>query len=152
MAVRILTDSGCDFPKAEAAKLGVDVVPVYVIFGEERLRDGVDIDGPTFYRRVNAGESAKTEPGSVEDYKAAFARAVDGGNDAVMISISSEISKCYEHARAAAEGFAGRVQVVDSRGASGMESLLAELAVERAAAGDSADAIVKRLDPKALKS
>ncbi len=152
MPVRILTDSGCDFSPEEAAKLKIGVIPVYLIYGQERLRDGIDIDKATFHRRMAAGENAKTEPASVDDYKAAFARAIEGGNDAVLISMSSGISPSYENAKAAALLFPGRVCVVDSRGASGLESLLVELAAERAAAGDSAESIAKRLAPGALKT
>ena len=151
MSVRILTDSGCDFTRDEAAKLGIEIVPVYVIYGEERLRDGIDIDRATFHRRSNAGEIAKTEPATVEDYRTAYARAVDAGHDVVLISLSSQISKSCEHAKTAALGFPGKVFVVDSKAASGYESLLAEFAVERASAGDSAEAIAKRVDPSVLK-
>jgi len=152
VSVRILTDSCCDFTRDEVTKLGIIEIPVYLVYGTERLRDGLDIDGITFHRRLAAGESAKTEPPSVDDYKAAFARATEGGSEAVHVSVSSGISPSYENAKTAAASFAGRVHVVDSRGASGAESLLVELAVERAAAGDSAANIVARLDPVALKS
>jgi DegV family protein with EDD domain len=132
--------------------LGVGVVPVYIIYGTERLRDGVDIDKATFYKRMAAGENAKTEPATVDDYKAIFARTIEGGNDALLISMSSGISPSYENAKAAAALFPGRVYVVDSRGASGLESLFVEYAAERAAAGDSAESISKRLAPGSLKT
>ncbi len=151
MSVRILTDSGCDFTREDAAKLGIEIVPVYVIYGDERLRDGIDIDRATFHRRSNAGEVAKTEPATVDDCQAAYARAVKAGDDVVLISLSSQISKSCENAKTAALAFPGKVFVVDSKAAGGYESLLAEFAVERASAGDSAEAIAKRIDPTALK-
>src|SRR5271165_5280543 len=99
MSVKIFTDSGCDFNREEAGKLGIEIIPVYIIFGQERLRDGVDIDRATFYRRTNAGEVATTEPATVDDYKSAYARAVNAGNDVVLISLSAQISKTYENAK-----------------------------------------------------
>src|SRR5271166_6159452 len=151
MSVKIFTDSGCDFNREEAGKLGIEIIPVYIIFGQERLRDGVDIDRATFHRRTSAGEVATTEPATVDDYRAAYAKAIETGNDVVLISMSSQISKSCEHAQTAAALFPGKVSVVDSLGASGLESLLAQFAAERAAAGDSAEAIVKRIDPKVMK-
>jgi DegV family protein with EDD domain len=151
MAVKVLTDSGSDFTREEASRLGVEIVPVYIIFGSERLRDGVDIDTATFNRRTGAGESAATEPATIDDYKAAFQRATSDGNEVVMISLSSSISKSYERAHEAAAGFGGKVFVVDSKGASGLECLLVQLAVERAAAGDSAEEIATSIAPAALK-
>ena len=151
MAVKILTDSGADFTRDEAAQLGVEIVPVYLTYGAERLRDGIEIDSVTFHRRMSAGEVPDTDPASVEDYRSAYERALNAGNDVVIVTLSSVISKSYERAATAAADFSGKVHVVDSRGASGLECLLAQLALERAAAGDSAEAIAKRIDPANLK-
>lgn len=151
MSVKIFTDSGADFTREDAAKLGIEIIPVYILFGQERLRDGIDIDRSTFHRRTDAGEHATTEPATMDDYRRAFAKAVDGGNDVVLMSMSSQISKSYEIAKEAAASFPGKVFVVDTLGASGLESLLAMLAVERAAAGDSAETIAKRVNPAAIK-
>jgi DegV family protein with EDD domain len=150
MGVRIVTDSGCDLTHEEMAKFGVDVVPVSILFGEERLRDGVDITRERFYARVKAGEVPRTEPAGVEDYARVFERGVSAGDEVVMISLSGKISKSYENAASAAAKFGGRVQVVDSLGAAGIESLLAMYAIERVRAGDDAAEIVRKLDPRAL--
>jgi DegV family protein with EDD domain len=152
MAVKIFTDSGSDFTPAEAGRLGIEIVPMYIFYGNERLRDGVDIDAATFNRRTAAGEPAKTEPASVEDFRVLFERSVSAGHDVVMITISKEISKANENARAAAAAFPGKVYVVDSKGASGLECLLAQRALEYAAAGEAAESIAKRIDPSATKN
>lgn len=152
MGVTIVTDSGCDLAREDAARYGIEIVPVYVVFGTERLRDGVDIDRPQFARRVAAGEKPKTEPGTVDDFTAAFSRIVGSGNDVVAITLSSQISKSFEHAKAAAAAFGSRVHVVDSRAAGGLESLLAIYAAERAKAGDSASAIVAKLERDGMKT
>ncbi|MGD2105097.1 MAG: DegV family protein, partial [Anaerolineae bacterium] len=51
-SVAILTDSGCDIPPDLVEKHQIVVVPLYVIWGDEDLRDGQDIDNPTFYDRL----------------------------------------------------------------------------------------------------
>jgi DegV family protein with EDD domain len=145
MAVSVLTDSGSDFTRDEASRLGIGIVPVYFNYGTERVRDGVDIDAVTFNRRAAAGNIPTTEPASVDDYAAAFKREIDAGKDVVMVALSSSISKSYERAVQAAAEFPGKAFVVDSKGASGLECLLSQLAVERGTGGEVAEAIARRL-------
>lgn len=145
MGVTVLSDSGFDLSPTEAQSKKIGIIPVYMLYGNERLRDGVDIDRPTFLRRLNAGENPKTEPGTIEDYRVAFERAIAAGNEVVCISISAAISKCFEHASTAAAQFSGKVHVIDSTAASGIETLLAEYAVELAATGMDAASIAAKL-------
>lgn len=42
MSVKVVTDSTSDIPPEVAQALGITVVPVYVRFGDEVYRDGVD--------------------------------------------------------------------------------------------------------------
>ncbi len=47
----IVLDSTADLPDAADRSANWRVVPLYVRFGEESPRDGVDIDAAEFYRR-----------------------------------------------------------------------------------------------------
>lgn len=152
MGVVVITDSGCDLPREDARKDGIEIVPVYLLFGNERLRDGVDIDRATFYRRMKAGETATTEPPSTEDFKTAFARATSTGDDVVCITLSSQFSQSFAAAKAAAAEFARRVSVVDSRSACGMQVLLSRYAVELATKGLGAAEIAKTIEPQNTKA
>jgi len=153
MGVIIVTDSGCDLTRDDAARYGIEIVPVYVVFGSERLRDGIDIDRAQFARRVASGERPKTEPATVEDFESVFSRlAIHGGNEVVAITLSSQISKSFEHASEAAGSFGSSVHVVDSRAASGLESLLAIYAAQCAKAGESGAAIAEKLQYGSIKT
>ncbi|HTC30652.1 MAG TPA: DegV family protein, partial [Candidatus Acidoferrum sp.] len=44
MGVTIVTDTGSDLVGADATRLGIEVVPLWIVLGEDRYRDGVDID------------------------------------------------------------------------------------------------------------
>jgi fatty acid-binding protein DegV len=44
VTVKIVTDSGSDIGQEVAKKLGIAVVPVYLRFGKEVYRDGVDMN------------------------------------------------------------------------------------------------------------
>ncbi|HEY5341792.1 MAG TPA: DegV family protein [Candidatus Aquilonibacter sp.] len=152
MGVTVITDSGSDFANGEPGKYGIEIVPIWIIFGDSRLRDGIDIDRETFFARMAAGELPTTQPPSQAQFAEVFGRAVNAGNDVVMVTLSSQISECFANATQAASAFGGRVHVVDSRGASGLETLLALYAVELAKAGTPASEIARRLSPGVLKS
>lgn len=150
MGVAIFTDSGSDLTPAEASAAGISIIPVWIMAGGKRMRDGVDIDREATLAKITAGEAVTTEPPAEEEYEAAFKRAVDAGNDVVMISLSSQISQSYARASAAAKKV-GNVHVVDSRSSSGGESLLTLYASELAKAGQSAAEIVRAADPARVK-
>lgn len=150
MAVAVFTDSGCDLTATDASAAGITIIPIWIIAGGQRKRDGVDIDREATLARITAGETITTEPPTEEEYEAAFKRALDAGNDVVMVTLNSQISQCYARASAVAKKLAN-VHVIDSRSASGGESLLALYAAELAKAGKSASEIVQLADPVKLK-
>ena len=41
--VAIVTDSAANLPGALVAELGIEVVPMYLMFGDQVYRDGVDM-------------------------------------------------------------------------------------------------------------
>lgn len=147
MGTMIIVDSGSDLEAAEAARLRVEVVPVWILMGSDRMRDGIEIDRTTFFRRLEAGEFPKTEPPAQSDYAAIFRRALAAGDDAVCITMAPAISQSHANALAAAKGFGGHIHVVDSRGASGMQTLLVRYAAELAATGLPAAEIAQRIAP-----
>jgi len=150
MSIVIVSDSGCDLTPDEASRAGIEIVPMYVIFGAERLRDGIDIDRARFFTRL-AREQPQTEPPSVEDYHRVFVRSIGAGRNVICMTMSSGLSKSYENARAAASGLDANIRVIDSFGASGLEVLIALYAAELAAAGATMEEIAARVDPKELK-
>lgn len=118
MPVRIVTDSSTDLPRSLIETLGITVVPITVNFGTERLRDGVDIDHDTFYRRL---ESSDVFPSTSQATPAEFAdaySAVGGERDIISIHSAEELSGTINSARQAARASHGRIEVVDSRSTS----------------------------------
>ena len=55
--IKIITDSTCDIPAELIEKYGIDVVPCYLIWGNEQYRDRVDLQPEEFYRRIEANLS-----------------------------------------------------------------------------------------------
>jgi DegV family protein with EDD domain len=52
LTVKIITDSVSDISPDTAAELGITVVPLNVVFGNEIYRDGVDLTTDDFYQKL----------------------------------------------------------------------------------------------------
>lgn len=112
MAVRIVTDSTCDLPRALVEAYGISVVPLSVFFGDEGLRDGVDITPPEFYERLTSSAALpRTSQPSVELFREAYEAAAAGGNEIVSIHISSKLSGTLNAASVAREAVAPGIHV-----------------------------------------
>ena len=147
MGVVVVTDSSSDLSSASAREYGIDVVPLWVVFGEERLRDGVDIQRSEFYTRLGqAKDLPHTAPIEEAEFAQVFARHVAAGNDVIAPVISDKLSETYKHAISAAQKFPGKVYVVDSQTFSGGLFLHALAASELAKSGKSAAEIAKILE------
>ena len=72
MPVRIVTDSSCDLTDEEVAKLGIEVVPLSIRFGDEEFVDRTELSVDDFYAKLAAS------PGAARDRRAG-ARHVRGG-------------------------------------------------------------------------
>jgi DegV family protein with EDD domain len=109
----IVTDSTCDIPPALIEKYQIVVVPLYVVWGQEQLLDGQEIDSTTFYARL---ERDPVHPKTSQPTPADFARAIEGtgASDVVVITISGALSGTYESALGAAAMVDLPVHVVDS--------------------------------------
>ena len=129
----IVLDSTSDFVDARERHANMRVVPLYVLFDGEPLRDHVDIGSAEFYERLAA---AKTLPTTSQptpaDFLAAYEELTGAGFERIWsLHLSSKLSGTFESAQRAAEqlGVDG-VRLVDSGSASLAVALLAE-AVDR---------------------
>jgi len=152
MAVRIVVDSTGDIPADRASALGIEVVPETVLFGDEAFLDGVDLDGPAFYRKLATSRVLPTtsapSPGLLEDtYRRVIA---DGATAILSMHIASTLSATVSVARGAAETVTRDtgvpIAIVDSGTVSAGFGLPAELVAERARAGDDLDTLRARAE------
>ena len=145
MTVRIVTDSVSDLPPKVAKDLGITVVPLYVHFGSESYRDGVDLTTDKFYEKLVDG---KTLPTTSVPALGAFTEAYDGlakGTDEiVVVTGSSKLSATHE-AASQAVGLMQRkcrVEVIDSLLAIMAQGLVVIAAARAAKEGASFDEVV----------
>lgn len=115
-SVALITDSGCDLPDEVLETYGIDMVPLAIIWGQEELRDRVDIQPDEFYRRlVSDPVHPHTSQPAPRDFVAAAERAAAAGaTEALVITISSGMSSTYNSALQAVPLSPIPLHVVDS--------------------------------------
>ena len=147
MAVRVVTDSTSYIPSAIAEELGITVVSLGVVFGDEAFRE-LDVDDAWFYEKMAATPQIPTSslpsPAEMQD---AFMAAIDAGDAVVGVFLSSDMSGTFESAELVANEIrsshpAAVIRIVDSRSNSMQLGYAAIAAAREAAAGKDADACV----------
>jgi DegV family protein with EDD domain len=137
VTVAVVTDSAADLPHALARSLGIRVVPLTVSFGDASFLDGVDLTAKAFWARLETDPAFPTTASPPPAaFLAAYREAAEAGAEAVVsVHLSGELSRTAESARAAATESPVPVEVVDSRGVSLGEGLVAVAAARAAALG-----------------
>ncbi|HSQ21982.1 MAG TPA: DegV family protein [Coriobacteriia bacterium] len=111
----VVTDSTADIDPATAAERGIVVVPLAVTIDGETLPDGAITQAEFFSRMAAAPALPTTSQPSVGAFAEVYGRALESARSVISVHISEKLSGTIESARAAAEEFAGKVHVFDSR-------------------------------------
>ena len=148
MKIKISADSTCDLSPELIERYHIGITPLYIIRGEETLRDGIDVRPEELYEYANVtGKLCKTAAVNVSDYLAYFAACREAYDAVIHFTISSDMSACYQNACIAAQEFTN-VYPVDSRNLStGIGHLVldaAEMAEQGMDAADIASALEKK--------
>jgi fatty acid kinase fatty acid binding subunit len=127
----IVLDSTADLPDAAERFPNWRVVPLYVRFGDESLRDGVDISAAEFYERLRGSSvfptTSQPTPG---DFLACY-RELGAYERVFSLHVSARVSGTFASAEAAAAELGdGRVRAIDTETASASIAMLA-LAIQR---------------------
>lgn len=136
--VAICTDSGSLLSAPDAARLGVEVVPIRVTLDGEPFDDRTSsLDW--FYERLRARGMAKTSQPGPADFAGAYDRAASrGARTIVSIHVDSRASATASSAEIAARDARLPVTVVDTRTVSFGVALCVRAAVKAAATSGSA--------------
>ena len=147
-AVKVVTDSTADMPAEMTRRLGVEVVPLMVLMGNETFRDGIDISAHEFYQRLShENKLPTTSQPSPGMFMEAYHKATEDGSAVISIHISSKLSGTYENALVAARNFPnGQVRVVDTRQVSAGIALFVQTAAEMARNGYDVETIETQLN------
>jgi len=117
MAVKVITDSTADLPLDFASELGITVVPIYVRFGNDVYRDGIDIDSDELMKKLTTlpVHPATSQP-SPADFVNVYKEFSGESDGIISIHISGKVSGTYETANLARQIVQDTVpiEIVDS--------------------------------------
>jgi len=135
--IAIVTDSTSDISLEYRERYHITVVPLYMVWGTEELRDGIDINNAAFYERLQKDPiHPKTSQPTPNDFVKAIEK-IDA-DEIVIITISKGLSGTYDSACAARDTVAVPVRVFDSRSVSlGLGFQVLAAARVRDSGGDS---------------
>ena len=148
----IVVDSTADFPDAQERYPNWRVVPLYVNFGLESFKDGVDLTAAQFYERLRTSSvlptTSQPTPG---DFLAAYEEL--GEYERIFsVHIAANLSGTLQSAgTAAAQLGDGRVRTIDSESASVATAMLAiaiQRRLERGTTEDEIDSLVASYSAK----
>jgi DegV family protein with EDD domain len=143
----IVVDSTADFPEATERFRNWRIVPLYVRFGDESLRDYVDLKPPEFYARLrSATELPTTSQPTPGDFLAVY-EELARYERIFSLHVSASLSGTFESARTAAGELGDKVRLVDTQSASAAIALLGlaiQRRLERGTSDEEIDALVER--------
>lgn len=148
--VRIVTDSTADIPLEVRKQLGIEMVPLKVLFGAESYLDGVEIGPDDFFAKLASASSLPTtsQPSPVEFLETYKGIVESGGTTIISIHLSSALSGTYQSAHLAKSMIedTADVTVIDSYSASYGIGMLVVAAAEAAKQGKSKEEILALIE------
>jgi DegV family protein with EDD domain len=121
--IRVVTDSTADIPQSVRERLGIEMVPLKVHFGNEVFLDAVTIQSAEFYKKLMQSEALPTtsQP-SPADFLEVYKKVLgeDPETEIISVHLSAALSGTYQSAVMAQSMLDNpeRVTVVDSKSAS----------------------------------
>jgi DegV family protein with EDD domain len=132
-------------PEGLVDELSIRVVPIYLRFGSDTYRDGVDINRDEFYSKLTSSpfHPATSQP-NPEDFTSAYKEYCSNTDGIVSIHISSRISGTCNSAMMAKKTLESHcpITIIDSRLNSGGLGLIVTAAARRAQQGASFSEVV----------
>lgn len=96
MALRIITDSASDLPKALAEEHQIEVLPLIVYMNNVEYLDSVTIEPNKMYEAMIQGSTVKTAQIPLNHFLNYFEKFAQTGDDYIYLSFSSNLSGTYQ--------------------------------------------------------
>ena len=95
--IKIVTDSTADIPKPLLERYDIQVVPVNIQFGHETYEEGITIDRPTFFQKLEEvmPTSSQPAPGKLAEV---YRQLADEGHSILSLHVTSKHSGTYQSA------------------------------------------------------
>jgi DegV family protein with EDD domain len=143
--VAVVTDSAADIPEDELDRLGIQMVPVRVHFGDRSYLDKVGITPDEFFAELERNPvHPKTSQPPPGDFRRQFDFLASHFESVISVNLTRQVSGTCSAAETAAGRTSthGTVTVIDSRNASVGQGLVAMYAAECALAGHDAQRVI----------
>ena len=151
MSVKIIADSTCDLPEALLTQYDITILPLSIVKDGQFYRDRIEITPQDVFAHVDAGGAlCSTAAVNVSEFTDCFAQYSSRYDAVICITLSAEMSSCYQNACLAAASFSN-VYAVDSRNLSSAQGLIALDAARLAAEGYAGHEIVRMLNEETEK-
>lgn len=152
MKTAIVTDTNSGIYEAEGRELGVFVVPMPIIAGDETYYEGLTITRERFFELLQSDMTVRTSQPAPGDVAALWDRVLEEYDELVYIPMSGGLSSSVRSAELLAEEYDGRVQVADNHRISVTMRHAVLDAIALAERGMSAAEIKKVLEKSAYDS
>jgi len=147
MKTAVVTDSTAYIPKELREKLNIHMIPLSVIFGNESLREEIDVTAGEFYEKVKDSELPTTSQPPIGQFMELFETLAKEYDAVISVHLSSGISGTFQGAVSAGSMVEGiQVYPFDSETACMIQGFYALEAAQLAGQGLSADEIIARLN------
>ena len=97
--IKVVTDSTADIPQELLDRYDIRTVPINIQFGTETYQEGIDIDRPTFFRKLDEyptiPTSSQPSPGQFIEV---FRPLAEDGHSIISIHVTSKHSGTYQSA------------------------------------------------------
>ena len=103
MAYKIITDTCCDFPNHMYQELGLDVVPLSVLYKGTNYQEYDEAWLKALFEGLRRGESASTSAVNPDGWSTVIEPVLEAGNDALVLTFSSGLSTTHQSAVIAAQ-------------------------------------------------
>jgi len=151
MAIRILSDTGCDLPKEIIEAYNIDVMPIIVIKDNKEYLDGVTIQPKDVYDCMRRGEVFKTAQIPPNAFNDKFLQYASSGDTVIYLAFSSELSGTYGTSLLVKESILEKypnfdLEIIDTKAASLGCGLIVYLAAKMAKEGKTKEEILEAVE------
>ena len=113
--VAIMTDSNSGITQKEAKELGVYVLPMPFLMGDETYYEDINLTQKGFYEKMESGCNVSTSQPSPESVLNMFDELLKEYDEVVHLPMSSGLSGSCQTAHMLSLDYDGKVQVVDNQ-------------------------------------
>lgn len=150
--VAIVTDSNSGIKQSQAEELGIHVLPMPFRINDEEYFEDITLSQEEFYERLSQEAEISTSQPTAGDVMALWDKLLTEYDEIVHIPMSSGLSGSCQTAITLADGYHGKVQVVNNQRISLTQRQSALDALELAKLGKNAKEIHTILEREKMRS